>query len=190
MFWSKFMTATIAQLRKAVERIQCGERFNAGDEAVVSIVTENQNNSEAHSNIHWKSMDLLSRREHSYSELKKKLTRRFEGSEVVIESVLCELQEKNLQSDLRFTQAYIDMRKKKGFGPIRIRQELKEKGVTLDLIITELQHPNHDWFASLEIAWNKKFNGLKPESLQARYKQQRFLTYRGFTQDHICMLLS
>ena len=110
------MTATIAQLRKAVERIQCGERFNAGDEAVVSIVTENQNNSEAHSNIHWKSMDLLSRREHSYSELKKKLTRRFEGSEVVIESVLCELQEKNLElEELNTQDALTGLRNRRHF---------------------------------------------------------------------------
>ena len=58
---------------------------------------------------------LLAIREHSRLELKNKLRKR-DYTEEEIQSVLCELQEKNLQSNERFAEAYIHSRQQKGFG--------------------------------------------------------------------------
>ncbi|NHN38349.1 regulatory protein RecX [Pseudomaricurvus alcaniphilus] len=106
-------------------------------------------------------MDLLARREHSRRELQTKLTRRYPDAFDLIEEVLQGLCSDNLQSDQRFTEAYIAMRKRKGYGPGRIRKELQDKGVERDLIATELGRPEHDWYAQAYDVWRKKFQGAR-----------------------------
>ena len=72
-------------------------------------------------------MDYLSRREHSYQELIKKLGKKdFNLSLVNIE--LEKLIEDGLQSDSRFTESFIRSRKNQGKGPLRIRSELSIRG--------------------------------------------------------------
>ena len=43
--------------------------------------------------------------------------------------MLDELEQENLLSDARYTEAYIRQRGARGYGPDRIRQELRQKGV-------------------------------------------------------------
>ena len=72
-------------------------------------------------------IDLLSRREHSQLELRKKLVAKgFADDEV--DELLLRLHEENLQSDERYAESYVRQRVDKGYGPIRIRQELRQKG--------------------------------------------------------------
>ena len=77
-------------------------------------------------NIYNKSLDLLSRREHSTKEIKEKLLLRFDDC-AVIDSVLTKLEKNNLISNLRFAEAYVSSRKTKGFGPKKISFELISK---------------------------------------------------------------
>ena len=79
-------------------------------------------------NIYNKSLDLLSRREHSIKEITEKLLLRFDDKEVV-HSVLTKLKENNLVNNERFAEAYVSNRKRKGFGPKKISYELLSKGV-------------------------------------------------------------
>ena len=82
-------------------------------------------------------MNLLAYREHSRAELVAKLIgRSFDVSE--IDAALDILENEHLLSDERFAQAYVRMRSRKGFGPIRIRQELQERGISRELIVTYL----------------------------------------------------
>ena len=78
--------------------------------------------------IYNKSLDLLSRREHSFKEIKEKLSTRFENK-VIIESVIEKLSQNNLVNNTRYAEAYVSARKRKGFGPKKIAFELTSKGV-------------------------------------------------------------
>ncbi len=127
---------------------------------------------------------LLAQREHSAFELRKKLTKaEFEDAE--IENVLQQLIEKNLQSDRRYTEAYINSRSNRGFGLQRIRQELTQRGVNADDIQSVLATLEIDWFALATKARHKRFGEQKPDDFNDRAKQQRFLYYRGFTHEQI-----
>ncbi|WP_439135075.1 regulatory protein RecX [Pseudomaricurvus sp.] len=134
--------------------------------------------------IRWTAMDILARREHSRRELQQKLSLRYPESANLIEEVICDLQMELLQSDERFTEAYVAMRRRKGYGPQRLQMELREKGIEQSLVVEELSKPELDWFAQAESVLRKKFQ--EPAGgMKERAKQIRFLQYRGFAHEHI-----
>jgi len=134
-------------------------------------------------------MNLLARREHSYVELCHKLQQR-QYSNDDIESSLARLQEQGLLSNARFTEAYINMRRKRGFGPLRIANELHERGINSDLMDQYLTHEIDDWWQDLEQQFSKKY-GHKPASdYNGKVKQAKFLQGRGFPLDWILKLKS
>ncbi|MGR6034909.1 MAG: regulatory protein RecX [Candidatus Nitrosoglobus sp.] len=128
-------------------------------------------------------LEMLSRREHSIWELQRKLVVRGYQSNL-IEAVLVELCRDNLQSDQRFTENYIRSRVEHGFGPHRIAAELRERGVSTELIINCLKQEDQ-WDSQVIKARNKRFGQVIPSSLKERNQQIRFLQYRGFTQEQI-----
>lgn len=128
-------------------------------------------------------MNLLARREHSVAELVKKLSTDFEHDDIIV--VICKLTEKNLQSDQRFAENYLRYRSQRGFGYQKIRQELKERSVAVELINGALTESDIDWFALAADARCKRFGEQEPEDFKQRAKQQRFLQYRGFTHEQI-----
>src|SRR5690606_36486940 len=81
--------------------------------------------------------DFLARREHSRKELKYKLARSCED-ESLIDELLAKLSEEGLQSDERFTESFIHHRVNKGHGPIKIEQELYQRGIEKEVINTFL----------------------------------------------------
>ncbi len=124
---------------------------------------------------------LLAIREHSRLELKNKLRKR-DYTEEEIQSVLCELQEKNLQSNERFAEAYIHSRQQKGFGLNLIKKELQERGVEKELIarFTETLRDKESKRAKLQL--KKKFGQMKPADYAEQVRQMRFLQSRGFSE--------
>ena len=58
--------------------------------------------------IYNKSLDLLSRREHSFKEIKEKLSSRFENKEI-IDSVIQKLSDNNLVNNKRYAEAYVSV---------------------------------------------------------------------------------
>lgn len=136
------------------------------------------------SGIRFSAMNLLALREHSAKELKDKLERKF-GSVGLIEEAIAGLIEQNLQSDERFTQAFIAMRQRQGKGPLIIRMELREKGVTSELIAHFVDDSDTFWFELARDVWCKKFRGAVPADSRERAKQMRFLQSRGFSSRHI-----
>ena len=135
------------------------------------------------SKLRMTAMNLLARREHSRLELAKKLRKRdYESSE--IDDVLSALENENLLSDQRFSEAYANMRANRGLGPVRIRLELNDRGVADNLISAALARHESSWFERAEGVRQKKF-GDPPENIEAKAKQLRFLQYRGFTNDQI-----
>ncbi len=129
-------------------------------------------------------MDLLARREHTRKELVHKLTIR-DFPEDVIETVVDRLSEENLQSDDRFTEAFVNMRRKKGQGPVSILNDLQERGVSHVLQEDHIDSRDEIWTEMITQVRHKKFGSSLPKDFTKRAKQARFLQYRGFTSDQI-----
>ena len=131
---------------------------------------------------------LLTRREHSAKELNDKLKKRGFPQEE-ISDVLDSCQRLNLQSDQRFTEHYIRWRIGQGYGPLKISQELRMKGVDSELIYKEMHQENPNWLTYALNVWEKKCKGQINLSFQEIQKQQRFLLYRGFDMDIISQVV-
>ena len=76
------------------------------------------------------------------------------------------------------------LRAKKGFGSLRISQELKEKGIATE-IINENISDEIDWYLVMQQAFKKKYPLGKADSLKDVIKQKRFLANRGFSFEEI-----
>ncbi|GIZ13912.1 regulatory protein RecX [Pseudomonas sp. NCCP-436] len=133
-------------------------------------------------------MDLLARREHGRVELARKL-RRKGAPEAMIESVLEQLADEGLLSEARYLESFIASRARSGYGPQRIREELKQRGLATQMIEEALRESGMDWFALLQEVWQRKFAGQFPVDAQERARQGRFLTYRGYSMEMIGRLL-
>ena len=94
--------------------------------------------------IRKKLLDFLSRREHSFKELIFKLDDRVSSSQRLIVE-LDKLREEGLQSDERFTESFIRSRSIKGFGPEKISNELRSKGIEENLIKKMMYSQELDW---------------------------------------------
>lgn len=143
-----------------------------------------RHSSMALSDIEQKALDLLSLREHSRFELSRKLlSRGFERDS--IDAVLDDLETRNFLNDGRFVESYVSYRSKRGCGPVKIRLELKDRGVNTTAIDNVLVDVDFDWFESAVEVRAKKF-GIQPiEDLKEKAKVSRFLDYRGFESEQI-----
>lgn len=133
-------------------------------------------------------MDLLANREHSAVELRRKLTDRGFDS-AAVEDALLALARAGLLSDRRFTESYISSRTQKGFGPLRIRAELHERGISNELIAEFLDERDQGWRVVARAAHRKRFGEAPPRDFRERAKQARFLQQRGFTTEQIRQVL-
>tara|TARA_Y100000748_G_scaffold160574_1_gene134364 strand:- start:840 stop:1295 length:456 start_codon:yes stop_codon:yes gene_type:complete len=128
--------------------------------------------------IYNKSLDLLSRREHSRKEIKEKLLLRYENTEQ-INVVLEKLVSNNLINDSRFAEAYVLNRKRKGFGPKKIIFELISKGVK-ESIANEVVEIEGGWIEAARSAFKKKYKDDQNIETKEQLKQKTFLQNRGF----------
>ncbi len=131
---------------------------------------------------------MLARREHSAFEIRRKLQQK-DITESEIEEAIERLQREGLQSDQRYAESYINMRRGRGYGPLRISLELRERGVAESDFGQYLYAGNMDWWSTLKAAHDKKFGGAPCGSYQEKAKRIRYLQYRGFALDKIHELL-
>lgn len=124
-------------------------------------------------------MNFLARREHLCQELKQKLQKRFPDPPL-IDSVLQELENENLQSDQRYVESYIRHRSTRGYGPDRVRQELRQRGADSSLVEQEMGVAEVDWRQLARDTRLRKFGSEAPADFAERARQLRFLQYRGF----------
>ena len=132
-------------------------------------------------------MDLLARREHSVKELTRKLKQReFEDDD--IHEAIVTLQRDNLQNDRRFLESVVNYRINAGFGPLKIRYELRQKGVSDDLVDNYLSGLDVDWESNMAVQRIKKFGDSLPVDYKEKMKQARFLQNRGFSPESVMRL--
>jgi regulatory protein len=127
---------------------------------------------------------LLAQRDHSIDELRRKLKKR--GYAVAtIAIVVASLDATHSVSDVRFAESFVRVRSERGQGPLRIRAELRERGVT-DVVVDEVMTATADfWLERAQKARLKRFGGAPPVDRDAWNRQARFLAQRGFPADLI-----
>lgn len=130
-------------------------------------------------NIKKDCLRLLTRREHSRKEIEQKLALKgYPQQQVAV--VLADLTKQSWQDDKRFAESYINMRSKKGFGPVKIAYELRQQGINKDAIEQLIRAKSIDWQALLEQTYRKKFTSPVIKDNIERGKRIRFLSQRGF----------
>lgn len=151
----------------------------------------------------------LAQREHGRRELERKLTGKGHAP-VLVERVLDYLSAHDLQSDERYAEGFVRSRIQKGYGPVKIRQELASRGVSEDALERQLTEPGEFWLDLARRVLDRKFgratvNGAASgqasghvsgkdepdaadgfeEDREAWNARARFLARRGFPADLI-----
>ena len=129
-----------------------------------------------------RALRLLSLREHSRTELERKLGR-FEEEEGTLTKALDELQAKGFISEARVIESVLHRRSAK-LGAARIKQELQSKGLDPQAVrdaVTGLQETEN---TRAQEVWRRKF-GAAPTDAKETMRQMRFLATRGFATDVI-----
>lgn len=134
-------------------------------------------------------LNLLARREHSQTELFRKLLKK-NFLDTDIHLVLHGLAQEGLLSDSRFTESFIHYQCNRGYGPLRIRADLLERGISEDLIEHHLEITDNAWLTSVRHVWQKRFKNSLPKDYKTRAQQMRFLQYRGFTHEQIKSIIN
>ena len=125
----------------------------------------------------------LARRDYSQQEIIQKLKLKKYSIDAIYK-VISNLAELGLINEQRFTENFIYWRKSKGFGPVRITQELQARGITPEMIAEHIKITDNTWLIAVQGVWHKHFKSV-PSDIKLRFKQMRFLQYRGFTREQI-----
>lgn len=134
-----------------------------------------------------RAIGLLSRREHSRSELRRKLAAHAEDP-LQLESLLNELEQGNWLSEERFAENLVHRRAPR-HGVRRIMQELRQHQLPQDSL-AELEARLRD--TELERAravWSKRFSSAPTESKEYA-RQLRYMAARGFTAESLRRILA
>jgi regulatory protein len=134
-----------------------------------------------------RALRLLSQREHSRTELVRKLTP-LEEVPGELAQALDALQAKGFIDEARVLDSVINHRAPK-LGAGRIKQELQAKGLAPEAIQAALAQLKGSELERAQAVWQKKF-GAPPASAGERAKQYRFLLARGFSTEVVRRVVS
>ncbi len=122
---------------------------------------------------------MLARREYSRRELAMRMARKG-YSETEVGATLEHLIEQGYQDDQRFGEMLVRTRIAQGYGPLRIRAELK----THQLLITEIQGlldtAVADWPDLARNVLRRRYGQSTTADRQQRLRRAQFLLRRGF----------
>jgi regulatory protein len=129
-------------------------------------------------------LKLLATREHSRAELSRKLhSRGFDAA--LVDAVIERLTLIGAIDEARLAEQYVAERAGKGFGPLRIRAELREKGLPDDLFDHHLRATEGAWLDYLAAAHDRRFGASQPTDRAEYARRGRFLEQRGFPAEMI-----
>ncbi|MGL4486667.1 MAG: regulatory protein RecX [Yersinia sp. (in: enterobacteria)] len=146
-----------------------------------------------------RAMRLLSQRDHSEFELRRKLVAQpfsargnwqkrtsIENRDPhAIEQVIAYCYQHGWLDDSRFATSYINSSGRKGYGAQRIRSELMQKGIDKERIQTAFEISKINWFLLAREVAQGKFGETLPVEWKEKAKVQRYLLCRGFFQEEI-----
>ena len=137
---------------------------------------------------------ILAMRDHSEQELRRKLAAPAmskngpEALDVTPEEVDRVVEwciENRYLDDERFVRQFIASRSRKGYGPARVRQELKQKGISRETIEAAMRECEIDWAQLAKEQAQRKYGEPLPTVFAEKVKIQRFLLYRGYLMEDI-----
>lgn len=102
--------------------------------------------------------------------------------------ILDEFEKRGWLSDERYIESLLNQKSHR-LGVNRLKQELKTKGVTEDLMQEALENLSATEFSRGYEVWERKFKVL-PTDAKSYQKQMRFLLYRGFSTEVAKKILS
>jgi len=157
-------------------------------------MSDNPSRRSAVARLRDRAMRILGMRDHSEQEFRRKLTAPVmtkNGPEALditpeeVDEVVAWCLEHHFLDDTRFVGQFIASRARKGYGPVRIRQELNQKGIDREAYENALRECDIDWVANAREQAQRKYGDPLSREYAAKGKVQRFLLYRGFMQEDI-----
>lgn len=148
-----------------------------------------------------RALQYLARREYSRAELYGKLSRyvitdadldpdsdsQSVDLAVDLNALLDDLEARDWLSDERAAKQWVRAKGSR-FGTQRIVYDLRQKGISEELIESALPALKEGEFAAAQLVWQKKY-GVLPVDQHEKAKQMRFLQSRGFSMGTIFHLL-
>jgi regulatory protein len=160
-----------------------------------------------------RALRLLSQREHSRTELEKKLSDYLRlqakadrardaqdqdqaqsqadttalSPDIQIAAVLDDFEKRGWLSDARFAEALVRRRSER-YGMRRIKDELQRAGVTSDASAALLDGLKHTEFERAKELFERKFDGIA-EDQKMRARQYRFLVSKGFNPEIVAKVI-
>ena len=137
---------------------------------------------------------ILAMRDHSEQELRRKLAAPVPGKNgpetldvtpEEVDTVVAWCIENRYLDDGRFVRQFIASRSRKGYGPARVRQELKQKGISRETIESAMRECVIDWARLAKEQAQRKYGEPLPTVFAEKVKIQRFLLYRGYLMEDI-----
>jgi regulatory protein len=141
-----------------------------------------------------RALQCLARREYSRAELRAKLLPHVQTDEdfeqappVDLDVLLDDLTARGWLSDARATTQLVHAKRSR-FGTQRITHELRQRGISDELIEAALPALKETEFEAARSVWQRKF-GTLPQDAKEKAKQMRFLQSRGFSMEVIFKVL-
>ena len=129
-----------------------------------------------------RALQALARREYSRNELSAKLIPHVIETDD-LGALLDDLERRGWLSDARALEQTVRIRSAR-FGTQRIAHELRQKGISEELINASIPQLKEGELEAARNVWQKKFTS-PPQDQKEKAKQVRFLQSRGFSMDVI-----
>jgi regulatory protein len=133
-----------------------------------------------------RALAMLARREHTRTELARKLGPHAESA-AEVEMLLDQLAARGLLSETRFAESRANALARK-FGSRKIEYDLRSRGVSAELVEHAVEQARTRELENCRAAWLRKF-GIPPQSTAERGRQMRFLAGRGFSAEAVRQIL-
>lgn len=133
-----------------------------------------------------RALALLARREHTRTELARKLSPHAESADE-IEMLLDQLVARGWLSETRFAESRANSLACK-FGSRKIEHDLRSRGVSAEVVEHAVEQARTQELDNCRTAWQRKF-GVLPQNATERGRQMRFLAGRGFSAEAVRQVL-
>lgn len=102
-----------------------------------------------------------------------------------MEALLDTLVRDELLSDSRYAESYARQRAEKGYGPLRIANELRHRGIEALPAQAAIDAIEGRWLDRARQVRARRFGSAVATSAVERARQMRFLEYRGFAGEDV-----
>ena len=134
-------------------------------------------------------VNMLALREHSEKELRDKLVRKF-ANRAALDEVISRLIAQGYLSDSRFAETAVRHYAGKGYGPGRIRMELRKRGVNPEEQEAVQNLSAEDFIARARDLAARKYGSIAEMDFKQKRRALAFLARRGFSGEQCLRALS